>query len=594
MLQAPTIDLQRLTPILQKYDGRGRDALLPMLHESQALYGWLPREVLEAVGHTLRVPLADVHGVVEFYSMFYSEPTAKRVIRVCFDPACHMAGSPAVRKAIEDRLGLKPGETSADGSITYECVPCLGMCEHAPNALNGDKPAGDLTPDDVDAFLAGTYPEPEPKIYGGPLIKLGRAGKIEPTDLGQFLARGGYKGLRKALTLEPEAVITLLKASDVLGRGGAMFPVGLKWEMTRAVPAPASQKHIIANADESEPGTFKDRALMEQDPFSLIEAMTLAAYAVGAENGWIFVRGEYPRSFKRLSEAVEKAREAGFLGSNILGHAGFNFDIEMRLGAGAYICGEETALFEAIEGKRGFPRIKPPFPTTHGLFQQPTVINNVETLVATLAVVTLGVEQWHKLGTPGSPGTKWFCLSGRVLRPGVYEVPFGLTVRQLIQMAGGPIGNEIKAVLLGGAAGVFIGPDRLDTPLTYEDAKAKSFPLGSGVIMVFDETVDLRDVLYMLSRFFAHESCGKCYPCQLGTMRQMEILERIALGGALPGDRKALLDVGFTMTQTSLCGLGQTAASAVVSALDLWPELAAPGGGNGRLPAATAVIGSHN
>lgn len=577
MIEPVTVDLSELEPVLAGYRGRGRDALLPLLHDCQSVYGWLPREVLESVSETLQVPRADVHGVVEFYSMFYNEPTAKRVIRVCNDPACHLAGSPAVRLAIEERLGLKPGETNEDGTITYEVVPCLGMCEHAPNALNGDRPAGDLTPADVDAFLAGIYPEPEPKIYGGPLIKLARAGKVDPGSLADFVKYGGYKGLRKALTMTPDDVINLLKGSDVLGRGGAMFPVGLKWEMTRKVPGTPVEKHIVANADESEPGTFKDRALMEQDPFSLIEALTIAGYAVGAENGWIFLRGEYPRCYKRLKNAIEKARAAGYLGHNILGRNGFNFDIELRLGAGAYICGEETALFEAIEGKRGFPRIKPPFPTTHGLFHQPTVINNVETLVATTSVINMGTEQWHKLGTPGSPGTKWFCVSGRVLRPGVYEVPFGLTVRQLIQMAGGVIGKEVQAVLLGGAAGVFIGSGRLDTPLTYEDAKAQGFPIGSGVIMVFDEAVDLREVMYMLSRFFAHESCGKCYPCQLGTQRQMEILERILrYGGPQPGDKAALQDIGLTMTQTSLCGLGQTAGSAVLSAINRWPELFEP------------------
>jgi NADH-quinone oxidoreductase subunit F len=583
MVQPATIDMTALEPVLSRYRGRGRESLLPLLHEAQAVNGWLPSEVLEAIGETLRVPLADIHGVVEFYSMFYNEPTARRVIRVCFDPACHMAGSPAVRLAIEERLGLKPGETNEDGTISYETVPCLGMCEHAPNALNGDRPAGDLTPADVDAFLAGTFPEPEPKIYGGPLVKLSRAGKIDPTSLADFEKYGGYKALRKALTMTPEEILTMMKGSDVLGRGGAMFPVGLKWEMTRNAPGHPAEKHIIANADESEPGTFKDRALMEQDPFSLIEAMSIAGYTVGAENGWIFLRGEYPRCYKRLKNAIEKARAAGYLGRNILGRRGFNFDIELRLGAGAYICGEETALFEAIEGKRGFPRIKPPFPTTHGLFQQPTVINNIETLAATVAVLNMGVEQWHKLGTPSSPGTKWFCVSGRVLRPGVYEVPFGLTVRQLIQMAGGVIGKEVQAVLLGGAAGVFIGPRRLDTPLTYEDAKAQGFPLGSGVIMVFDEAVDLREIMYMLARFFAHESCGKCYPCALGTQRQLEIIERILrYGGPRADDKKNLQDIGLTMTQTSLCGLGQTAGSAVMSAIDRWPELFEPGGGDGR------------
>ncbi|NET73091.1 MAG: NADH-quinone oxidoreductase subunit E, partial [Sphaerospermopsis sp. SIO1G2] len=312
--------------------------------------------------------------------------------------------------------------------------------------------------------------------------------------------------------------------------------------------------------------------------YSLIEAMTIAAYAVGAENGWIFVRGEYPRSGKRLNVAIEKARAAGYLGENILGREGFNFDIEVRMGAGAYICGEETALFEAIEGKRGFPRIKPPFPTTNGLFDKPTAANNVETLVAMLAALKMGSDAWRALGTEKSPGTKLFCLSGNISKPGTYEVPFGLTINELINMAGGiPNNKAIKGVLMGGAAGVFVGPDKLDVPLTYEDARENSFPLGSGVIMVFDEDADIGEALYQLSRFFAHESCGKCFPCQLGTQRQMEILDRInhpnGNGGARATDKQILLDVGFTMTETSLCGLGQTAASAVMSAIELWPEL---------------------
>jgi NADH-quinone oxidoreductase subunit F len=579
------VDLSLLQPVLTKYAGRRREALLPVLHEAQALYGWLPREVQEAIGETLRVPLADIHGVVEFYTMFYNEPMARKVVRVCMDPACHMAGGAAVQLAIQERLGLKPGEVDLEADIAYELVPCLGMCEHAPNALLGDRPAGDLTPADVDAFLAGVYPEPEPKIYGGPFIKLTRAGRVDPTSLADFEKYGGYNGLRNVMTMSPDEIIVQLKGSDVLGRGGAMFPVGLKWEMARKAPGEPSQKHIVANADESEPGTFKDRALMEQDPFSLIEAMTVAAYTVGASNGWIFLRGEYPRCAKRLRNAIDKARAAGYLGHNILGRKGFDFDIELRLGAGAYICGEETALFEAIEGKRGFPRIKPPYPTTHGLFNQPTVVNNIETLAAALSVIGMGVNQWRKLGTLDSPGTKWFCISGRVLRPGVYEVPFGLTIRQLVQLAGGQIGDEIQAVLVGGAAGVFVGPDQLDIPLTYEDAKAHNFPLGSGVIMVFDEAVNLHEIMYMLSRFFAHESCGKCYPCQLGTQRQMEILERITYhGGPQAGDRADLLDMGLAMTETSLCGLGQTAATAILSAIALWPELVQPAMRvNGRL-----------
>ena len=572
---AQTVDLTLLTPLLEKYNGRSREALLPLLHQAQDLYGWLPPDVQEAIGKTLRVPLADIHGVIEFYTMFYNEPTARHVIRVCEDLACSKAGSHAVMQAISHATGLEPGDTSEDGRLTFEAVPCLGMCEHAPCALHGERPAGSLTVDNVPAFLEDALPEPVARSRGGPFIKLARIGKIDPTSLADYEAHAGYDGLRKAVSLSPEALLEIVDSFTILGRGGAMFPLGRKWFFTRSASDDPRQKHIVVNADESEPGTFKDRCLMEEDPFAVIEAMTIAAYAVGAENGWIFVRGEYPRAHRRLHHAVDQALQAGYLGQNILGKPGFNFTVNVRLGAGAYICGEETALFEAIEGKRGFPRIKPPFPTTHGLFGQPTAVNNVETLVAMLAALNIGEASWNMIGSEESPGTKLFCVSGDVADPGLYEVPFGLTVRNMIGLAGGvPHGKKVQAVLMGGAAGVFIGPDKLDTPLTYEDTRAAGIPLGSGVIMVFDETADLQQHLFELAHFFAHESCGKCFPCQIGTQRQLEILDRIANnGGTRLGDKQILLDVGFTMTETSLCGLGQTAASAIVSAIKLWPEL---------------------
>jgi NADH-quinone oxidoreductase subunit F len=566
-------DISLLQPVLDKYTGRSREALLPLLHEVQSVIGWLPGDVQTEIGKILNVPLADVHGVIEFYTMFYNEPTARRVIRICEDPACYLANGEAVMQALEAQLGLYHGETNAEGSITYEHVPCLGMCELAPVALDGEKPAGELTAEAVEAFLNGTYPEPNAKVYGSPLLTLARLGQVNPNSLDDYLAHGGYEGLPKAIQLEPEEVIEAVEASGIVGRGGAMFPTGRKWRFTRG--ATGSSKHIVVNADESEPGTFKDRCLMEEDPFAVVESATLAGYAVGAENGWIFVRGEYPRSYNRLKAAIEQARAGGYLGKDILGKRGFNFDIEIRKGAGAYICGEETALFEAIEGKRGFPRIKPPFPTTHGLFMQPTAVNNVETLVAALVAFNIGADEWKEYGTEQSPGTKLFCLSGHVAKPGIYEVPFGMSIRELIEFAGGvPGGKAIQGVMMGGAAGAFIGPDQLEMPLTYEDARANNIPLGSGVVMVFDETADLRQALYQLARFFAHESCGKCFPCQLGTQRQLEILDRIAHnGGPKSADRETLLDVGFTMTETSLCGLGQTAAATVMSAIKLWPEL---------------------
>jgi NADH-quinone oxidoreductase subunit F len=344
---------------------------------------------------------------------------------------------------------------------------------------------------------------------------------------------------------------------------------------TREAASDSDEKFIVVNGDESEPGAFKDRVIMESDPFVIIEAATIGAYAIGAEKGWIFVRGEYPLAYERLKNAISTARENGLLGDDILGKKGFNFDIEIRRGAGAYICGEETALFEAIEGKRGFPRKKPPFPVTHGLFQKPTAVNNIETLAALVAAIQVGIDEWRSIGTEQSPGTKLFCLSGHVRQPGVYEMPFGLTIREMIEKAGGtPDDATIQAILVGGAAGVFIGPDKFDMRLSYEDSRLNDVPLGSGALMIFDESVDLRQVMFQLSRFFSHESCGKCFPCQLGTQRQMEILERGVVNGRIAKDDLAALeDIGHAMTQTSLCGLGQTAATAVLSALEIWPEM---------------------
>ena len=567
------LDLAPLAPVLKKYEGRKRDALLPLLHEAQTLYGWLPREVQQAIGETLKVPLAEVHGVVEFYTMFYNQPTGRKVIRVCEDLACRLAGVEKVKTALETKLGLQNGQTDEAADITLEYVPCLGMCEMAPVALNGRRPAGNLSVEALPSFLAGDYPEPKVQIYGEPLFRLANVGKLDPGSLADYESTGGYEVLRRIVKMDPDELIELVDRSGILGRGGAMFPLGQKWRFSRGSEHEA--KHVVVNADESEPGTFKDRTIMEGDPFSVIEAATLASYIVGAENGWIFVRGEYPLCFDRLNEAVRKAREAGYLGKGILGKEGFNFDIEIRLGAGAYICGEETALFEAIEGKRGFPRIKPPFPTTNGLFDQPTAINNVETLVTGLAALHMGIDEWLKCGTEQSPGTKLFCLSGHVSQPGVYEVPFGKTVGEMIELAGGPLdGRGIQAILIGGAAGVFIGPDRLDFRLTYEDSRAADVPLGSGVIMVFDDRTDMRQVISQIAHFFAHESCGKCFPCQLGTQRQLEILERQAQESVVKStDKQALLDVGLTMAETSLCGLGMLAGSAVVSAIKLWPEM---------------------
>jgi NADH-quinone oxidoreductase subunit F len=556
------IDLASLVPVIEAYIPLGRSGLLPALHAAQKLYGWISEPVATEIARSLRVPLADVHGVIEFYSLFYNEPVGKRVIRVCTDQACALKGADGVLAHLCSHHRLAPGETKDDLSLTIESSPCLGLCEQAPAALVNDEAETNID------LTKGTYELGRPKsIVGGSIRFLTANCGNGTTSLAGY---GNYPALAKALNMKPEEIVNEIKASGLVGRGGAAFPTGIKLE--GAAKAPGTEKYVICNADESEPGTFKDRILLIDDPHRTIEGMLITAYAIGARKGYIYIRAEYPYILPVLENALNEAREANFLGVNILG-SGFSFDIEIRVGAGAYICGEETALFESIEGKRGFPRVKPPFPTTHGLFGKPTVINNVETLCNVPLIISQGVAEYRKIGTEKSPGPKLFCVSGNVTRPGLYEVPFGVTLRELLEMAGGVAEEKkLQSVLFGGAAGAFATSEHLEVKMTFEDLRAAGLPLGSGVVMVFDETRDMRDVMKRLGHFFAHESCGKCYPCQMGTQRQKEILDRIAQGQVLEGDLIRLQDVGWTMTDASLCGLGQTAASAVLSAIKLWPE----------------------
>jgi NADH-quinone oxidoreductase subunit F len=557
------IDLSPLIPAIEAYIPMGRSGLLPALHAAQKIYGWISEPVATQISNSLHVPLADIHGVIEFYSLFYNEPVGKRIIRVCTDQACALKGADGVLHHLCSHHGLEPGQTTDDLSLTIEASPCLGLCEQAPVALVNDQAETSIDLDQ-DSYQLG-----RPKsIVGGSIRLLTAYCGDGTTSLTQY---GNYPALTKALDMKPEDVVNEIKTSGLVGRGGAAFPTGIKWE--GAAKAPGAEKYVICNADESEPGTFKDRILLLDDPHRTIEGMAIAAYAIGARQGYLYIRAEYPYILPVLENALREAREASLLGENILG-SDFAFDIELRVGAGAYICGEETALFESIEGKRGFPRVKPPFPTTHGLFGKPTVINNVETLCNVPLIMSQGASEYRKIGTEKSPGPKLFCLSGDVEKPGLYEVPFGVTLRELLEMAGGVANHQkLQSVLFGGAAGAFAQPDQLDVRMTFEDLRAAGLPLGSGVVMVFDETRDMRDVLKRLGHFFAHESCGKCYPCQLGTQRQKEILDRIAEGKILEGDMIRLQDVGWTMTDASLCGLGQTAASAVLSAIKLWPDM---------------------
>jgi NADH-quinone oxidoreductase subunit F len=565
-------DLIRLRSILAELAPQGRAALLPALHAAQQFHGWLPEAVATEVGRALGVPLADVHGVIDFYAMLSRQPMGRTVARVCNAPVCALAGADGLADSLCRHLQIEPGAVSSDGEFTVEHAPCLGLCDHAPALLVGAVALGRGDPARAAEICARRGERPISFVGGDIRILTRNCGQGRPTSFADYSSGGGYAGLKQALTMTPQDVLAEVKAAGLVGRGGAAFPTGIKWE--GAAKVSGQPKYIVCNADESEPGTFKDRILMEEDPHRTIEGMIIAAHAVGARRGYIYVRGEYPYAFKVMGDALEEARQAGAIGKDIFG-SGWDFDIEMRLGAGAYICGEETALLESIEGKRGFPRIKPPFPTTHGLFGKPTVINNVETFCNVPLIIERSAAEYRTMGTERSPGPKLFCVSGHIQRPGLYEVPFGVSLRHLLfDLAGGlEQGRKLQAVLLGGAAGAFAAEKDLDVILSFESLNTAGLPLGSGAVMVFDDGVDLRDVLKRLAHFFADESCGKCYPCQLGARRQYEILDRAAAGRPVAGDRERLSDVGGTMIDASLCGLGQTAVTAVLSAMRLWPEM---------------------
>ena len=560
-----------------------RHLLLPALHALQKRVGWISEGGLGYVCRRLTVPPAEAYGVASFYAMFSLEPRPANVVHVCDDIACKTAGADELITTIGRGLG-------ADLPAQLVRSACLGMCEQAPAALlqhagpaNEDRALAPVTAEAITGILEarfetwtgrfGTQGDPSaPQTAVADaregLRLLRRVGRVDPRSLDDYRAHGGYEALRAAVEIGPQGVIREVKEAKLHGRGGAAFPTGVKWEAVATQPV--RPHYFVCNADESEPGTFKDRVIMESDPFSVIESLTIAGFATGSEKGYLYIRGEYPHATEMLRNAIEQARARGFLGDDVMGER-FRFDIELRQGAGAYICGEETALFNSIEGKRGEPRNKPPFPVTHGVFGKPTGINNVETLINVLEILRIGGPAYAQIGTPDSTGPRLFCLSGCVERPGVYEVECGTALRELLDLAGGVRDRrEIKAILLGGAAGGFVTADDLDLRLSFEGAREADVTLGSGVVMVFDDTVNLVDIVLRIAAFFRDESCGQCVPCRVGTARQEEALHRLVQRREI-GSRQqefALLDeIGQVMRDASICGLGQTAASAVQSAV---------------------------
>ena len=561
-----------------------RTFLLPALLALQNRVGWISRGGLGYVCRRLGVPPAEAWGVATFYALLALEERPAAFAHVCDDVACAAAGAKELCGELEARLGpcahsahrAEPHAPRTASAARWAKSPCLGLCDQAPAALftvAGERPVeqafGGATLARVESALGGARVAPARFALEslGPRKLLARAVDPSAATLDGYVRLGGYRALDRALELGPAAVRQAVTDAKLVGRGGAAFPTGRKWDaVARHV---GKQRHVVCNADESEPGTFKDRVLLEQDPFAVLESMTIAGFATGATKGWIYLRGEYPLAAERLASAIAAARAAGKLGPRIAGRD-VAFDVELRRGAGAYICGEETALLASIEGFRGEPRTKPPFPVDVGLFGEPTAINNVETLVAVLDVVRDGAASYASVGTAGSPGTKLFCVSGRVARPGVYEVPFGTKLSALIELAGGvSAGRKLTGVLLGGAAGGFVAPTSLELELSFEGARAAGATLGSGVVFVLDESVELLPMLRRIAAFFRDESCGQCVPCRVGTVRQEELLARLARGAARGGvaeEKKLLAELGQAMRDASICGLGQTASSAIESA----------------------------
>jgi NADH-quinone oxidoreductase subunit F len=578
-----------------------RHRLLPVLHAIQNRIGWISPGAINYVSLRLDIAPAEVHGVASFYGMFSLQPRPQVVAHVCDDIACVTRGSQTLCAELEGMLG-PAASPSSGGRAIWLRSQCRGLCERAPAALVSS--AGEqsrervLAPASAEAVQSSvndavqgrlpaepdvlnvqtSVPQAAQKSEPSPLLLLHHIGQGGASTLEAYQRLGGYEGLRKALEVGPDRTLRELSTSKLLGRGGAAFPTAQKWEALflqrdSLQQDPARAHYVVCNADESEPGTFKDRILMEGDPFAVLEGMTIAGFVTGARQGYIYLRGEYPLAAERMQLAIESAKENRFLGDNIL-DSGLHFNIEIRRGAGAYICGEETALFNSIEGYRGEPRNKPPFPTQSGLFRQPTAVNNVETLVNVPHIIREGGAAYAKLGTDNSAGTRLFCLCGHVARPGVYEIVMGTTLRRLIDLAGGVVGSgKLQAVLLGGAAGTFVGPQELETPLTFEATRAIGATLGSGVVMLFDDTVDLRHILLRIASFFRHETCGQCVPCRVGVVRQQEALERLVNAkplGSAAQEITMLREMGQAMRDASICGLGQTAASALESALQRW------------------------
>ena len=559
-----------------------RSALIPMLMYAQDEYGYISDDMVGEIGRRLDLNNVQIEETLSYYSMLHRKPMGKHHVQVCTNVACMLRGGYEILQRAKKRLEIGHKETTSDGIFSLEEVECIGACTGAPamqvnydfyenlTALKFDRIIEDLD--------TGKKPTPEPVTSGAfherhpgetPLISK-RWGIKDSRKIEVYLKHEGYQALEKALKqMTPESIIDEVKKSSLRGRGGAGFPTGMKWSF---VPKDSPKaKYVICNADESEPGTCKDRPLMEMDPHQLIEGMVIAGRAIGAHLGFIYIRGEYRYVLDIMEAALAEAYSRGYLGKNILG-SGFDFDLVAHTGAGAYECGEESALMESLEGKRGYPRIKPPFPAVVGLYGCPTIINNVETLSAVPAIILEGGEAYLNRGTPKNGGTRLLCVAGHVNKPGIYEIPLGMNMKKFIyEMAGGiPRGKKIKAVIPGGSSCPILNADEIDIPMDYDSVAKAGSMLGSGGMVVMDEDTCMVDMARRIMQFYAHESCGWCIPCREGTVWLRKTLERFHAGFGRPEDIDVLGELAKNMLGRTFCPLGDAAALPTISIVQKW------------------------
>lgn len=558
-----------LTPILERH-GRDGVRLMQILRETQEAIGWLPPEAIAIIAHNIGWPQAKVVSTASFYSFFHLEPMGRYRVLWSDNITDRMLGNQDLMLSLCQKLWLEPGRVSEDGLVSVDTTSCTGMCDQGPAVLVNYRAITKMNPARVETMaelIRGQVP-----LSGWPSEWFQIEDNIRRADLlldnrlrpGEALRSAFGRGAETlvesasndrswregvhAHTQGPSAVLEEIKKSNLRGRGGAGFTTGIKWEACRH--APDKERYVVCNADEGEPGTFKDRVLLTRQADLVFEGMTVAAYAIGAQQGYLYLRGEYRYLLDPLNEILARRRDMNLLGPSILGHHEFDFDIEIHLGAGAYVCGEESALIESLEGKRGVPRNRPPYPVTNGFLNKPTVVNNVETFAAAALIAARGGDWYRNIGTAKSAGTKLISVSGDVARPGIYEYPFGVSVRQILADAGAV---NTQAVQISGPSGICVADNEFDRKIAFEDIPT------AGAFMVFDHSRDMFEVARNFIHFFAHESCGFCTPCRVGTSILKNLMDKIANGHGTSYDIKEISEMSRLMQMASHCGLGHTA-----------------------------------